>query len=118
VERYATTTDNRIPRNTAAPFWKRALGAGSGGARMSREVGSGHELYARAWGSLMLFSNGPGRSGMRAEPGWRTEIGTHASGQGGALDLFLAYERTFDDLSRPTPQPSGVLGLGVRFGAR
>lgn len=110
AERYATTTDNREPRNTVAPYWKRALGAGGAGARLRNSVGDGRSIYAHAWGSAMLFS----RSG--AQVLWRSEVGAQAIGRGGGLALFAAYERTFDDVTRPTPQRSGVFGLGVRFG--
>jgi hypothetical protein len=31
------------------------------------------------------------------------------------VTLFTAYEQTFDDVSRPTPQRSRVVAVGVRF---
>ncbi|MGQ0639326.1 MAG: hypothetical protein ACT4P6_00915, partial [Gemmatimonadaceae bacterium] len=61
----------------------------------------------------MLFTGAGNTSG---ETQWRTEIGARVAGRGGGLDLFAAYERTFDDVTRPTPQRSGVFGLGIRFG--
>jgi hypothetical protein len=109
AERYATTTDNREPRNTVAPYWKRALGTAGAGARL-RSVARGPSLYGNAWASVMLFS------GAGAELQWRSEIGARATGRAGGLDLFVAYEHTFDDVTRPTPQRSGVFGIGVRFG--
>ncbi|HJU75681.1 MAG TPA: hypothetical protein VJ717_18195 [Gemmatimonadaceae bacterium] len=117
LERYATTTDNRTPRNTAAPYWKRALGASAAGVRVARPWGPG-QVYARGWGSLMYFSRGPGATGVSAEPTWRMELGTRAIGAAASLDLFAAYERTFDDVTRPTPQPSSVWGFGIRFGTQ
>ncbi|MGH7711922.1 MAG: hypothetical protein ACREOG_11600 [Gemmatimonadaceae bacterium] len=117
-ERYATTTDNRTPRNTASPYWKRALGSTGAGARIARPLGSQRELFARGWASLMLFSRGPGRSGVHGAASWRSEVGFRAAGRGGIVDLFAAYERTFDDVTRPTPQRSGVGGVGLRFGAQ
>ncbi|MGQ0639673.1 MAG: hypothetical protein ACT4P6_02725 [Gemmatimonadaceae bacterium] len=113
AERYATTTDNREPRNSEAPFWKRALGAVGGGTRFQRDVGTDRSLYARSWASVMLFT---GAGNTTGETQWRTEIGARVAGRGGGLDLFAAYERTFDDVTRPTPQRSGVFGLGIRFG--
>ena len=115
AEGYATTTDNRTPRNTVEPYWKRALGATAAGARIATDVGSTQQLYARGWGSVMLFSSGPDESGIDGETQWRGEVGFRATGRGGAVDLFAAYERTFDDVSRPVPQPSSVFGIGVRF---
>lgn len=118
LERYATTTDNRTPQNTSAPFWKRALGATGYATRISRTLGTSRHLYAQAWTSLMYFSRGPGRRGINGEVSWRTELGTRVEGAGGALDLFAAYEHAFDDVTRSTPQSSGVLGVGIRFGAQ
>jgi hypothetical protein len=118
AERYATSTDNREPRNTEAPFWKRALGSTTLGARLARDAAPEAQLYTHAWGTLMAFSRGPDRTGVSLQPNWRSEFGVRLAGRGGALDLYAAYERTFDDLTRPTPQPSAVLGLGLRFGPR
>lgn len=118
LERYATTTDNRTPRNEIAPYWKRALGATGYAARLTRELGPTYEVYAQTWTSVMYFSRGPGRGGMDAEFMWRAELGTRVEGAGGGLELFAAYEQAFDDVTRPTPQRSGVLGVGVRFGAQ
>jgi hypothetical protein len=115
AEGYATTTDNREPRNTVAPFWKDALGATAAGARLARDIGSTQQLYARAWASIMLFSGGPDESGIDGETQWRGEIGYRATGRGGGVDLFIAYEQTFDDVSRPVPQRSQVFGVGIRF---
>jgi len=109
AERYATTTDNREPRNRDAPFWKRALGAAGAGSRLRRDLGGERQLYARGWASAIVFS---GSTAMQ----WRTEVGASAAGRGGALDLFAAYERTFDDVTRPTPRASGVFGVGMRIG--
>jgi hypothetical protein len=118
AERYATTTDNREPRNTLAPFWKRALGSATLGGRIARDAAPDAQLYAHAWGTVMTFSRGPDQAGVSLQPHWRSEAGLRITGRGGAMDLYTAYERTFDDLTRPTPQPSGVFGIGVRFGPR
>ncbi len=115
AEGYATTTDNRTPRNTVAPYWKRGIGATAAGARFARDVGSTQRLYARAWGSVMLFYRGPDESGVDGETQWRGEIGYRAMGRGGGVDLFAAYEQTFDDVTRPVPQPSRLFGVGIRF---
>jgi hypothetical protein len=63
----------------------------------------------------MIFSKGPDGDGVRFAPHWRAEVGAAASGRGGSAELFAAYERMFDDVTRPIPQRSGVLGLGIRF---
>ncbi len=118
LERYATTTDNRTPRNTTAPFWKRALGATGFATRVARTLGPSQQVYAQAWTSVMYFSPGPGRGGIDGRVHWRTEVGTRVQGAGGGLDLFTAYEHAFDDITRPTPQPSGVLGVGIRLSPR
>jgi hypothetical protein len=118
VEGYATTTDNRTPRNTVDPYWKRALGATAGGARIAKDVGSTQQVYARGWGSVMLFSGGPDESGVDGETQWRGEVGYRATGRGGGVDFFVAYEQTFDDVTRPFPHPSRVIGVGLRFGAQ
>ncbi len=116
LERYANTTDDRTPRNTAAPYWKRALGGTSAGGRIARGGGPG-QLYALAWGSLMYFSRGPAAGGIDANANWRTEIGARARGPATAFDVYAAFESTFDDVTRPTPQPSRLIALGIRFGA-
>ena len=115
AELYGPTTDNRVPRNTAPPYWKDAVGAVAGGAQISRPVGTWPVLYAGVWSSAMVFS---GDNGTTAEVDWRIEIGVHARGQRGGVTLLAAYEKTFDDVSRPTPQPSSVLAIGVRFQPR
>ena len=112
TELYATTTDNRVPRNVVPPYWKDALGAVAGGAQVSRSVGTRQLLYAGIWSSVMVFS---ADDGMTGETDWRVEIGVHTRGQRGGVTLLAAYERTFDDVSQPTPQPSSVLAVGVRF---
>lgn len=111
IERYATTTDNRIPRNVVQPYWKDAVASVAGAAQVSRPAGDRRRLYAGVWGSAMLFSN----DGTTVEPTWRGEIGVQASGHRGGVSLFTAYERTFDDVSRPTPQRSSVVAVGLRF---
>lgn len=110
AEGYATTTDNREPRNTVAPYWKNAIGSTAAGGRIARDLSASQRLYARAWASFMFFS------GIDVETQWRGEVGYRATGRGGGVDLFVAYERTFDDVTRPIPQPSQVLGVGIRFG--
>jgi hypothetical protein len=113
-ERYATATDNRTPRNSEPPYWKRANAALGGGARIRGGAASDRALYASGWGSAMFFSG----TGSPSEFQWRAEAGARLPGRGGSVDLFVAYERMFDDVTRPVPQRSGVLGLGVRFGPR
>jgi hypothetical protein len=46
------------------------------------------------------------------------ELGVHIRGRGGAIDVFLARERTFDDLTLPTPRPHTGTFLGVRLASR
>jgi hypothetical protein len=110
TELYGPTTDNRVPRNIEPPYWKDAVGAVAGGAQVSRWLGRNH-LYAGAWTSVMLFS----AEGLTGETDWRVEIGMHARGVRGGITVLAAYEETFDDVSRPTPQPSSVFAVGVRF---
>jgi hypothetical protein len=112
VERYAQTTDNRVPRNTAAPYWKDAVAAVAGGMQLSRPAGDQRRFYSGVWGALMVFSSDGRTAG---EPVWRGEIGVQAAGHRGGVTLFTAVEQTFDDVSRPTPQRSRVVAAGVRF---
>lgn len=112
IERYAQTTDNRVPRNTDPPYWKDAVAAVAGSVRLSRPAGDRRWLYAGLWTSVMLFSNDGRTTG---EPVWRGEIGVESTGYRGGVALFMAFEQTFDDVSRPMPQRSSVLAAGARF---
>ena len=83
----------------------------------------GHQLSANPYNSIGFNPRGAiweenlhyVRLGTTAEVDWRIEIGVHARGQRGGVTLLAAYEKTFDDVSRPTPQPSSVFGVGVRL---
>jgi hypothetical protein len=62
----------------------------------------------------MLFDGAQTPGGVRAASNGRVEAGIRGWAMPGGADLFAAYEHFFDDLSRPTPQTSNVISVGIR----
>lgn len=115
LERYWHRKEIRVPPDSGGPYWVNAQGAATVGGRMDYAMRPWLRPYARGWMTSMLFNRGvqPDRS-PRFEWNARMETGLRAGAAGGA-DLFAAYERFFDELSRPAPRPTGVIYIGARF---
>jgi hypothetical protein len=118
VEWYAFTSDERTPQATEGPVWEDAFGTTFLGGRWRYEITPSLTTYARAWGSVMYFARDrSGAAGIHPELNARLESGLRAAGARGGMDFYAAVERFFDDLSRPAPQRSTVLYIGVRAGS-
>lgn len=117
IERYWHWKEIRIPSNSGGPYWVNARGAATVGGRMDYAMRPWLRPYTRGWMTSVLFDRGvrPDRS-PRFEMNARIEAGLRA-GEAGGADLFTAYERFFDELSRPAPRPTGVIYVGARFSA-
>ena len=117
VERYWHWKEIRIPNDSGGPYWENAQGAVSVGGRMEYATRPWLRPYTRGWITSVLFNREvrPDRS-PRFEMNARVEAGMRVGQRGGA-DLFAAYERFFDELSRPAPQASDVVYVGARFSA-
>jgi hypothetical protein len=120
AESYYHKWDGREAGDTtpamAYDSWIQARGAASGALRVEAEVGRRSAVYVRGSGIGVFFRAAPGypvtanlRSNDRVEAGWR------ALGSGGALELYVATERLFDDLMTPVPRPSRMTGVGLRL---
>ncbi len=117
MERYWHWKEIRIPNEPGGPYFENAQGAASVGGRMDYAARAWLRPYTRGWITSVLFDREvrPDRS-PRFEMNARIEAGMRVGQRGGA-DLFGAYERFFDELSRPVPQASGVVYIGARFSA-
>jgi hypothetical protein len=118
LEGYLFTSDERTPPSAAGPSWEEAVGATFLGGRSRYAIGSALDAYVAGWGSVMYFAaDRSGTAGIHAELNSRLEGGLRKAGARGDLHVYTAVERYFDDLSRPAPQRSTVLYLGVRVGS-
>jgi hypothetical protein len=117
VEGYAFTSDERTPHATEGPNWEGAIGATFLGGRSRYEISPSLAMYASGWGSVMYFDRDrSGGATIHPELNARLESGLRVVGARGGMAFYAAVERFFDDLSRPAPQRSTVLYVGVRAG--
>ena len=114
AEGYFHNKDSRSPALIGGPDWRDAMGAVSFGGRVAFSAHKAAQLYGRVWASTMLFEGAHTPGGIRAASNGRVEAGIRGWAMPGGADLFAAYEHFFDDLSRPTPQTSNVISVGIR----
>lgn len=115
AERYWHWKEIRMPADPGGPYWENATGALTLGGRLNTTSGSLVRPYARGFVTQMLFSRArQADRSPRIETNDRIETGIRLGVMGGA-DLFTAYERFFDELSRPAPRSTSVIYLGARF---
>lgn len=117
-EWYIQHLDYRIPDNDSGRSWQRLRGTVMAGGKLAAVLAKSTAVYVRAWGAGMLFAAEPknGRSsGMEFHA--RAELGATLTGKGGALDVFIAYERLFDEPVFIVPQSSSVVFVGIRVRA-
>jgi hypothetical protein len=99
--------------------WIHARGAVSGALRIEAEMWKQSALFVRASGISVLFRATPQNpvvSKLRANH--RVEAGLRMPGGGGALELYFATERLFDDVMMPAPRASRMTGVGIRLAER
>jgi hypothetical protein len=99
--------------------WLYARGAASTDVRVDIGPDGRSSLFVRGSGIVVLFAGAPAEPGAsRGRANHRLEIGWRAPGSGGALELYGATERLFDDLGTLVPRPSRVVGIGLRLAER
>ena len=117
VERYWHWKEIRIPDDSGGPYWVNASAAFTMGGSVARALRPRLEPYARGWATTVVFNRK-----RRVDRSPRFELNARAEagfrfGSAGGLDLFTAYERFFDEMSRPRPVSTGVIYMGARFSA-
>ena len=117
LERYWHWKEIRIPDEPGGPYWPNASTAATVGGSLSRAVRPAIMPYGRGWMTTVLFNRK-----RRVDRSPRFEIngrieGGLRFGRRGGLDVFGAYERFFDEMSRPRPVATGVGYVGARFSA-
>jgi hypothetical protein len=93
-----------------------ARAAGSAALRIDAELRRRTSLFVRGSGIGVLFTSAPGLpvSGP-LQSNSRLEAGLRSPGGGGAIEVYWAGERLFDDLMTPEPRPSRISGFGIRL---
>ena len=123
-ERYQQQWDGRQTLAGSLPTeqldaWSHARGAASTDLRVDVGPQGRSSLFARASGILVVFAGAPAVPGASAgRTNHRLEVGWRAPGSGGALELYGATERVFDDLAEVVPRRSRVFGIGLRLAER
>ena len=105
---YLYREDARRPRINQEGSWEGIWSSTLVGFALDHALTDQWHLYSRSHLSYILFNNQANQINYRAEAG----ISLH--GEKARPMLFVSYERFFDDASRPFPQPSTVLSLGIR----
>lgn len=117
LERYWHWKEIRIPDDSGGPYWVNASNAITAGGKVSHAFRTSIAPYARAWATTVVFNRK-----RRVDRSPRFELNARAEagvrfGSAGGLDLFTAYERFFDEMSRPHPVSTSVIYVGARFSA-
>ena len=117
IERYWHWKEIRIPEEAGGPYWPNASTAATLGGSLSRAARSAVVPYSRGWITTVVFNRKQQTDrSPRFEINGRIEAGLRF-GRHGGLDVFGAYERFFDEMSRPRPVATGVGYVGARFSA-
>src|SRR5271169_3722235 len=107
---YLIHEDNRFPGNSIGMLWSNVRASATFGARLDLACSSEFSLYTYDWfNPLIAIGVGP-----NIEANERLETGGHFAGALGGLNIFVAYEHWFDDLSTPLPRASNVVSVGIR----
>jgi hypothetical protein len=113
-EGYIDPQDRRNPGTPVTPRWSDATGSIATTGRVGVRIHPAVDGYARAWRSTVFFRDGTENTRTNSD----VEVGVHVRGRGGAIDVYLARERTFDDVTLPTPRPHTGTFVGVRLASR
>jgi hypothetical protein len=105
---YLYREDARRPRQNQEGSWESIWGSAMGGFSLRRQLNEHWQLYTRNHLNYVLFEGHPNQINYRAE------TGISLLGEKAGISLFAAYERFFDDTSRPFPLTSNVLSVGIR----
>lgn len=105
---YFYQEDSRRPGLNQELLWTNIPASAIGGFLMEYQQSSRWKTYSRNHLNYILFREN------QNQLNYRLEAGLSFLGDGARGSFFLAYENYFDDTSRPYPQPSSVLYIGLR----
>lgn len=108
ADAYLYREDARRPRTNQEGSWEDIWGSTLAGFSFEHALSTNWHLYSRSHLNYVLFNDYPNQINYRAE------AGVAISGAKARPSLFVAYERFFDDASRPFPLTSNVLYVGIR----
>lgn len=108
ADAYLYREDARRPRINQEGSWEGIWSSTLVGFSLQHALSDQWQLYSRNHLNYILFNNQSNQINYRAEAGI-TIVGERAR-----PSLFVAYERFFDDVSRPFPLTSTVLFVGIR----
>jgi hypothetical protein len=119
AEYYTVSEDDRFPRFTEQQSWDNMAGmillGGRIDIRLSKREKNALGFYNRSWANTAIFSNKvKERGGENFKFNYRAESGFSLKGVKGKVELFVAKEYFFDDLSSPRPISSSVWLVGFR----
>ncbi len=107
---YLFSDDEKIPENTVNKNWKDIAGAFYTGIKTTYDINDSFTLYNKNWFNLVYFD-----SDVLFENNYHVETGVSIKGIIGDFDMYFAYEKFFDDVSRPFTQRNNVNMIGIRL---
>jgi len=108
ADAYLYREDARRPRENQEGSWEGIWSSALVGFSLEHALSDHWRLYSRSHLNYILFNNHSNQINYRAE------AGISIFGERARPSLFVAYERFFDDASRPYPMTSNVLSVGIR----
>ena len=108
ADAYIYTEDARRPRTNQEGSWEDIRGSAFTGISIIHPISDLWQVYSRNHFNYVIFEQDNNQVNYRAE------LGISLTGEKARTSLFLAFERFFDDTSRPFPLPSSVLSIGIR----
>lgn len=113
TEGYFYMSDYRFPANNEGRSYGDIRGAFMAAGRLDYSLAKKHSVFTRGWASLMAFKASP-QSESGLEVNARFEGGYHLRGKQAGLDIYIAWERIFDETSFTTPSPTHSISVGIR----
>lgn len=115
-EAYLYNSDYRFPANDSGRSYKDIRGSVMGAMRCDYQLALLHSVFARAWGSAIAFGASTNTtSGFEINA--RVEGGYHLRGKQAGMDVFVSWERIFDETAFTIPAPTTCVSVGVRLGS-
>ncbi|MBC8112127.1 MAG: hypothetical protein H7Y04_13810 [Verrucomicrobia bacterium] len=102
------------PDRTQEQSWDYLRASNLLGARLNVNLGENCSIYSRNWLNILYFTKKYDHTIKPVGSNARAEIGFSGKGIKGNFEFFGAYEKFFDDVSRPFRQPSEVFIIGMR----
>jgi len=108
ADAYLYREDARRPITNQEGSWEDIWSSALLGFSLQHTLSENWQLYSRSHLNYIMFSDHPNQINYRAE------AGISLKGEKARPSVFIAYERFFDDASRPYPLTSNVLFVGIR----